>query len=107
MERELANQRNKLKPCSTKVTSIDGKVETIENGVVVDTNTKNEGYVVDTKPDSIPSLIEEYLYLGSQDCVADLDKLKQWNIKHILCVAPMIESLYPTVCHSLTNFSIE
>lgn len=93
---DLQNQKNQLKSTTTKITSIDGQIYIEENGQKrKEMNQKSCGYVIDTKPDKIASEIIEHLYLGSQDCVMEKEYLQSLQIKHILCVAPMIKSLYP------------
>ncbi|XP_055842467.1 dual specificity protein phosphatase 19 [Episyrphus balteatus] len=52
------------------------------------------GFVVDTKPDLIPAcILEDFLYLGSQDSV-NVDNINKYNITHILSIgipSPPIE----------------
>ncbi|XP_050671649.1 dual specificity protein phosphatase 19-like [Leptidea sinapis] len=80
---ELLKRKDKLKRTETLVTCIDGRqyVESGEDKRVVNVNCY--GYVVDTKPDDIPVLITDKVYIGSQDCAAD-EILLNFNIQHVL-----------------------
>lgn len=80
---ELKKQKNKLKETETIVTNVDGK-RFIEKGEERQNIVRSSyGFVVDTKPDDIPVLIAENLYIGSQDCTADA-VIEKYNIKHVL-----------------------
>ncbi|XP_038216012.1 probable dual specificity protein phosphatase DDB_G0283417 [Zerene cesonia] len=80
---ELQKQKKKLKETETIITKVDGK-RYIEIGQKVkQLNEKVYGFVVDTKPDDIPVLIIDHLYIGSQDCAVNRI-LKTYNIKHVL-----------------------
>lgn len=83
---ELKLKKNSLKHTETLVTFPDGK-QIIENGEET-TNLENKkyGFVVDTKPDTIPAcILENQLFLGSQDSV-DSEILQKYKISHILSV---------------------
>lgn len=43
------------------------------------------GFVVDTKPDNIPAMLVNHLYIGSQDCTMN-DVLEKYNIENVLSV---------------------
>lgn len=80
---ELKKQKNKLKETETTVTNVDGK-RFIEKGEERHNIAQSSyGFVVDTKPDDIPVLIIDYLYIGSQDCTATT-VIDKYNIKHVL-----------------------
>ncbi|CAH2086850.1 unnamed protein product [Euphydryas editha] len=80
---ELKKQKERLKGAETVVTRVDG-VKYVENsGILIESGLP--GYVIDTKPDDIPVLIVDYLYIGSQDC-AVRSVLEKYNIKHVLSV---------------------
>lgn len=80
---ELKKQKNKLKETDTIVTNVDGK-RFIEKGEERQNIAQSSyGFVVDTKPDDIPVLIVDYLYIGSQDCTATT-VIEKYNIKHVL-----------------------
>lgn len=80
---ELQKQKSKLKDTETIVTKVDGQryVEKDSNITAICPNTY--GFVVDTKPDNMPVLITDYLYIGSQDCTAS-NVLESNDIKHVL-----------------------
>ncbi|KAL7713004.1 Dual specificity protein phosphatase [Entamoeba marina] len=90
----LSQMKQQLKPCKTTITSVNGNVSVFEKDTLIQTKTTT-GYVIDTTPDTIPSKIIDYIYLGSQDSVTDLAYLKELKIQNILCVAPMIQPLFP------------
>lgn len=83
---ELKLKRNCLKHTETVVTFPDGK-QIIENGEETkNLENKKYGFVVDTKPDTIPAcILENQLFIGSQDSV-DSDTLNKFKITHILSV---------------------
>lgn len=83
---ELKLKKKRLKHTETVVTFPDGK-QIIENGEEIkELENKKYGFVVDTKPDMIPAcILENQLYLGSQDAV-DQDVLNKFEITHILSV---------------------
>lgn len=84
---QIQRKRHNLKVAKTIITYADGtKVIQDENGVEQKLNEKSFGFIVDSKPDKIPAcIIENELYLGSQDSV-DNDNIHQYGITHILSV---------------------
>ncbi|KAB0795453.1 hypothetical protein PPYR_12292 [Photinus pyralis] len=79
---QLQNAKIGLKNVSSVVRYPDGRSFLESRGQ----NTEIEstvGYVIDTKPDDIPSRITENIYLGSQDC-SELEVVTKYNIKHVL-----------------------
>lgn len=97
--KELQKQKNKLKETETIVTKVDGQryIENKDNVTTIEPNTY--GFVVDTKPDNIPVLIDEHVYIGSQDCAAE-NVVEAYNIKHILSLGIDVQT---TVNHKLVN----
>lgn len=84
---ELKLKKGCLRHTETVVTFPDGK-QIIENGGegIKTLENKKYGFVIDTKPDTIPAcILEDQLYLGSQDSV-DSDVLNKFKITHILSV---------------------
>lgn len=79
---ELMKQKNKLKGTETVVTNVDGQ-RFIEKGGKVENLDRTYGFVVDTKPDNIPVLIIDHLYIGSQDCAVS-SVLESCDIKCVL-----------------------
>ncbi|CAH0718769.1 unnamed protein product, partial [Brenthis ino] len=77
---ELKKQKERLKETETVVTRADGVRFVEGSGILVD---KSFGFVVDTKPDDIPILIVNHLYIGSQDC-ATTNILEKYDIKRVL-----------------------
>ncbi|ALC44075.1 Mkp, partial [Drosophila busckii] len=104
LQKRLAN----LRPTTTIVTTPTG-ARYVERRKSLDgeqTSSSSEplearqyGFVVDTKPDSVPAcILSEFLYLGSQDAVTAENVIK-YKLTHILSVGietPQIE-LPPTV----------
>lgn len=101
----LQKKKATLRPTDTKVRHIDGS-QFIEksSGQVELTEASQYGFVVDTKPDKIPSeIIKNELYLGSQDCV-DLEILSEHGIESVLSVGvdtPIM--LPPQFTHKFIN----
>ncbi|XP_045491185.1 probable dual specificity protein phosphatase DDB_G0283417 [Colias croceus] len=81
--RELQKQKRRLKETETIITKVDGKRYVEIGQEVTQLNDHVYGFVVDTKPDDIPVLVIDYLYIGSQDCAVN-SILKTYNIKHVL-----------------------
>ncbi|XP_063377839.1 probable dual specificity protein phosphatase DDB_G0283417 [Cydia fagiglandana] len=81
---ELQKQKNKLKVRETVFTNAAGQRFIERNGEKTEISS-TYGFVVDNKPDNIPVLVTEHLYIGSQDCTVD-DVLKQYDIKNVLSV---------------------
>ncbi|CAB3234686.1 unnamed protein product [Arctia plantaginis] len=80
---ELKKQKSKLKETETVVTKVDGQRYSEKNCNITAVYPNTFGFVVDTKPDSTPALITDYLYIGSQDCAA-ANVIDTNNIKHVL-----------------------
>lgn len=80
---ELQKQRNKLKLAETVVTQVDGRRYVEKDSTVTSISPSTYGFVVDAKPDNIPVLITDYVYIGSQDCTAS-NVIEAYNIKHVL-----------------------
>ncbi|XP_026749516.2 dual specificity protein phosphatase 19 [Galleria mellonella] len=82
---ELVKKKDKLKVTDTVVTKIDGQryVERGGDAKNVEKLTPCYGFVVDTKPDNVPVLVIDNLYIGSQDCASD-SVIDVNNIKHVL-----------------------
>lgn len=81
---ELMKQKNKLKETETVVTKVDGQ-RFVERGGNVEQLDSTYGFVVDTKPDNVPVMIVDHLYIGSQDCTAK-SVLESYDIKCVLSV---------------------
>ena len=80
----INNKKCSLKHTSTIITFPDGRKVLDTGNKVTLLNENNYGYVVDDKPDLIPScIIEKELYLGSQDAVHPV-VIKQFQITHVL-----------------------
>lgn len=86
---ELKNQKKKLKETETVVTKVDGQRFIEKNHVPL---PSTYGFVVDTKPDSTPALITNFVYIGSQDCTSS-NILEAYNIKHILSLGINVETI--------------
>ncbi|KAI5635470.1 dual specificity phosphatase, catalytic domain-containing protein [Phthorimaea operculella] len=87
---ELKKQKEKLKDTETVVTNVDGR-RFIEKGNEKESlEPSSYGFVVDTKPDDIPILVTDYLYIGSQDCTAS-NVLQKYDIKHVLSLGIDVE----------------
>ncbi|XP_026742674.1 probable dual specificity protein phosphatase DDB_G0283417 [Trichoplusia ni] len=87
---KLQNQKNKLKGTETIVTTVDGQ-RYVEKGSEVTAICPNTyGFVVDTKPDNIPILVSDYLYIGSQDCAVN-SVIEAYNIKHVLSLGIKVD----------------
>lgn len=82
----LKNKKSKLKNTETIVTYADGR-KFIESGDgSQELKEKSHGFVVDTKPDTIPACILDHnLFLGSQDAV-EINNIQKYGITHILSV---------------------
>lgn len=88
----LQSRKTKLKPTTTTVTYPDGSQRTIkctsDAGVqeLGSTVMRQYGFVVDTKPDTVPAcILDEFLYLGSQDAVIDAN-IEQYTLTDILSI---------------------
>uniref|UniRef100_A0A1I8PYL7 Dual specificity protein phosphatase 19 n=1 Tax=Stomoxys calcitrans TaxID=35570 RepID=A0A1I8PYL7_STOCA len=91
----LQAKRSKLKSCQTIVTNAAGErfmenTSTQEMQKLV--TDKTYGFVVDTKPDYKPAcILEDFLYLGSQDAVT-LENIEQYQLTHILTCLDLPEA---------------
>lgn len=79
---QLQEAKSGLKNVSSVVRYPDGRSFVEKDGQNIEVEG-TFGYVVDTKPDDIPSHITEHIYLGSQDA-SELEVLSKFNIKHVL-----------------------
>ncbi|XP_022918179.2 uncharacterized protein [Onthophagus taurus] len=50
----------------------------------------SHGFVIDTKPDNIPSQITKNIFLGSQDCT-EINVLQKFGINYVLSVGIEVE----------------
>uniref|UniRef100_A0A2A4J9M2 Dual specificity protein phosphatase 19 n=1 Tax=Heliothis virescens TaxID=7102 RepID=A0A2A4J9M2_HELVI len=80
---ELQKRKNVLKKTETVVTKIDGQRYVEKDSVVTAICPNTYGFVVDTKPDNVPVLISDHVYIGSQDCTAS-NIIDAYDIKHVL-----------------------
>lgn len=90
---ELRNKKDQLKHTVTIITRTDGSKVCDDGTTQTEIDSKNNyGFVVDTSPDRIPAcILDNFLYLGSQDCV-DPEIVGNHKITHILSVGiPMPE----------------
>lgn len=96
---KIKQRRKSLKPTETVITTTDGKrflKQSVSNDVdLVPLEETTLGFVVDNTPDPIPScIVEDFLYLGSQDACNE-ESLQKFNITHVLSVGiemPPIQS---------------
>ncbi|XP_014368030.2 probable dual specificity protein phosphatase DDB_G0283417 [Papilio machaon] len=79
---EIIKNKQKLKETETIVTKVDGKryIEGRQENIAL---PSNYGFIVDTKPDDVPVLIIDYVYIGSQDCVL-YKVLQSYKITNVL-----------------------
>lgn len=90
---ELKNKKFQLKRTVTIITRPDGMQIRDDGMTQTQIDSKNNyGFVVDTAPDKIPAcILDNFLYLGSQDCV-DIEIIQNFKITHVLSVGiPMPE----------------
>lgn len=90
---ELKNKKDHLKRTVTIITRPDGTKLRDDGTTQTQIDSGNHyGFVVDTCPDKIPAcILDNFLYLGSQDCV-DIDTIYISKITHILSIGiPMPE----------------
>lgn len=78
---ELQKQKDRLKETRTVVTRADG-VKYLEGSESVLEQT-SYGFIVDTKPDDVPALIVDHLYIGSQDCAVK-SVIDKYNINCVV-----------------------
>ncbi|XP_023952534.1 dual specificity protein phosphatase 19-like [Bicyclus anynana] len=79
--KELKRQKDKLKETETVVTRADGVKFVEGTGTFLEPNAY--GFIVDTKPDDVPVLIRDHIYIGSQDCAVD-SVLEKFNISCVV-----------------------
>lgn len=79
--------KDKLKFSKIKVIQADGStfIEDSKGQTKTKVSNTEYGFVVDTKPDSIPAEVANNLFIGSQDCV-DVKIIHKYNIKYILSI---------------------
>lgn len=92
---QLKLKKSNLKSTITNITHADGSQEQIilsKNGDEVKQTSnvqlkpKTYGFVVDTKPDQVPAcIIDDFLYLGSQDSVM-LENVNKFGLTDVLSV---------------------
>lgn len=90
---ELKNKKDQLKRSVTIITRPDGTQIRDDGLTQTEIDSKNNyGFVVDTTPDKVPAcILDNFLYLGSQDCV-DMEVIQKFKITHVLSVGiPMPE----------------
>lgn len=85
---ELQMQKNKLKETETVVTKVNGQRFIEKNNMTL---PSTYGFVVDTKPDNIPIMITDFVYIGSQDCTAS-NVIQANNIQHVLSLGIDVET---------------
>lgn len=108
---QLKLKKSKLKSTITNITHADGTQEQIilsKNGDEVkqtsniQLNPKKYGFVVDTKPDQVPAcIIDDFLYLGSQDSV-QLENVNKFGLTDVLSVgipAPNSDIIFDDASH--------
>lgn len=82
---QLQLKQNVLRPTVTIIQHADGTRVMMQNGIQSKL-TSAHGFVVDTKPDTVAAcILEEFLYLGSQDSV-DIVNFVDLGITHVLSV---------------------
>lgn len=99
---QLKNSRSKLKPSETVVTYQNGEKFVETKSLIRKIDEKSPGYVVDTKPDSIPAQIIENLFLGSQDC-CDNGVLDLYDITNVLSVGVEAPIKYPNITYKFVE----
>lgn len=91
-------RKNNLKSTMTLVTCADGKVYKETKSEIVYIGNKL-GFVIDNKPDKIPSKICDFIYLGSQDSCEESVILK-YNFKYVLSVGVDAPYRHPNVSYN-------
>ncbi|XP_014097146.3 dual specificity protein phosphatase 19 [Bactrocera oleae] len=87
---QLKTKRMALKSTKTIVTTTSGKrfieANTTTSTPIQHLKEQSYGFVVDTKPDTIPAcILADFLYLGSQDAV-NSENISAYKLTHILSV---------------------
>ncbi|XP_018334230.1 dual specificity protein phosphatase 19 [Agrilus planipennis] len=97
---ELRRKRKFLKTTETIVTKPDGRrfKENSSLNETTEIDQKTYGFVIDYKPDNIPSKITDNIFLGSQDCCED-KVLHQHSITHVLSIGVQAPNHYPDVVY--------
>lgn len=103
---QLRAKKNCLKSTVTNVTHADGSQKQIlfskrgdqlTETTLTQSKQKTYGFVVDTKPDSIPAcILSDLLYLGSQDAVVQ-ENVDKYQLTDILSVG--IETPVSDICY--------
>lgn len=87
----LQEMRKTLRPTDTVITTVDGKrylkkANTRLTDDLIQLEKDLLGFVIDNKPDETPAcIVENFLYLGSQDACTD-DTLLKYKISYVLSV---------------------
>lgn len=89
----LKAKKADLKITATNITHIDGSQQRVllsKGGVETEESEKLKpkayGFIVDTKPDIVPGcILENFLYLGSQDAVTQ-ENVEKYNLTDILSI---------------------
>lgn len=91
---ELKSRASKLRATETTITYADGSREHVtKQKKTLKLESRNFGFVVDTKPDHIPAcIVDNFLYLGSQDAVS-LSNIHSYGITDVLSVGIEIKAL--------------
>ncbi|KAG4076733.1 hypothetical protein HA402_002020 [Bradysia odoriphaga] len=84
---ELRDKKHQLKRTVTIITRPNGSKVSDDGTTQTEIDSiDNYGFVVDTAPDKIPAcILDDFLYLGSQDCV-DPETIENYKITHVLSV---------------------
>lgn len=81
---QLQAQKSQLKETKIVITKEDGSVYIESKDGLVKLDREAHGFIVDTKPDTIPAcILENTLYLGSQDSVTT-ENIDRYHLTHIL-----------------------
>lgn len=89
---QLQTKKSQLKETKIVITKEDGSVYMESKDGLVKLERETYGFVVDTKPDTIPAcILEDTLYLGSQDSVTT-ENIDKYQLTHILSLG--IETPY-------------
>eukprot|EP01095_Lingulamoeba_sp_RSL-Kostka_P006610 TRINITY_DN2081_c1_g1_i1.p2 TRINITY_DN2081_c1_g1~~TRINITY_DN2081_c1_g1_i1.p2 ORF type:complete len:106 (-),score=33.31 TRINITY_DN2081_c1_g1_i1:407-724(-) len=98
MEALLRERKKKLNKAETIITDKKGIKYRINEEGEKEEISKTSGFVIDTKPDfQVAKVIENILYVGSQDATRNYDELKAKNVTHILSLVEGISQAYPNV----------
>eukprot|EP01095_Lingulamoeba_sp_RSL-Kostka_P006611 TRINITY_DN2081_c1_g1_i2.p1 TRINITY_DN2081_c1_g1~~TRINITY_DN2081_c1_g1_i2.p1 ORF type:complete len:203 (-),score=68.25 TRINITY_DN2081_c1_g1_i2:25-633(-) len=96
MEALLRERKKKLNKAETIITDKKGIKYRINEEGEKEEISKTSGFVIDTKPDfQVAKVIENILYVGSQDATRNYDELKAKNVTHILSLVEGISQAYP------------